>query len=180
MAQWEPLLERVARERYPRLVAQAMLLVTSRADAEDLVQEALISTFSGRARFGSVEQAEAYVRRAMASRAVDAGRRRSAERRAADRVASTVTEAVVETPVPGFGPTVEAALAGLSPQVRACVVLRHMDDLSVRQTAQVLRVSEGAVKRYVSDGVAALNAALGTTGPHGDWIRVAQEGDGRG
>jgi len=157
-----------------------MLLVSSRADAEDLVQEALVSTFSSRARFASVEQAEAYVRRAMASRAVDAGRRRSAERRASDRVAAVATEAVVETPVPGFTSTVETALAGLSPQVRACVVLRHMDDLSVRQTAQVLRVSEGTVKRYVSDGVAALNAALGTTGPQGDWIRVAQEGEGRG
>ena len=45
------------------------------------------------------------------------------------------------------------------------MVLRHLDDLSVRETASLLGLSEGAVKRYVSDGVAALNAALGTTSP---------------
>ena len=51
MAGWEPLLEEVARERYPRLVAYAMLLAGSQAEAEDLVQDAVVSTFSGRARF---------------------------------------------------------------------------------------------------------------------------------
>ena len=55
---WEPLLEQVARERYPRLVARAMLLVPSRSDAEDLVQEALVATFTARARFESVGQAD--------------------------------------------------------------------------------------------------------------------------
>lgn len=51
MAGREPLLEEVARERYPRLVAYAMLLAGSRAEAEDLMQGALVSRFSGRARF---------------------------------------------------------------------------------------------------------------------------------
>lgn len=50
MAGWEPLLEEVARERYPWLVAYAMLLAGSRAEAEDPVHDALVSTFSGRAR----------------------------------------------------------------------------------------------------------------------------------
>ena len=57
----EDLLEQVARERYQRLVAHATLVSASPSDAQDLVQESLIAAFSGRARFGSVEQAEAYV-----------------------------------------------------------------------------------------------------------------------
>ena len=40
------------------------------------------------------------------------------------------------------------------------MVLRHLDDLSVRDTAALLGLSEGAVKRYVSDGVRALSARL--------------------
>ena len=162
MAGWEPLLEEVARERYPRLVAYAMHLVGGRGDAEDLVQEALVSTFSGRARFASAAEAESYVRRAVASRYIDQGRRRTSERAALVRVGGEPGRDV-EMPVPGLTSEVERALAGLSPRVRACVVLRHMDDLSVRETARTLRLSEGAVKRYVSDGVAALNAVLGTT-----------------
>jgi RNA polymerase sigma factor (sigma-70 family) len=157
------MLEQVARERYPVLVARAMLLVPSRADAEDLVQEALVSTFSSRARFDSIGQAEQYVRRAIVSRFVDRTRRRGTERAAwtsaghpADRVQPGPGEG-------GLSSELELALALLSPRQRACVVLRHLDDLSVRETASVLGLSEGAVKRYVSDGVAALNAALGTT-----------------
>jgi RNA polymerase sigma factor (sigma-70 family) len=155
------MLERVARERYPRLVAHGMLLTGSQVEAEDLVQDALVSTFAGRARFGTVEQAEAYVRRAVVSRYIDQGRRRTAERRALVRVAGQPDDALDEMPS-GLAPQVEQALGLLSPRERACVVLRHMEDLSVRETAQLLRLSEGAVKRYVSDGVASLNAALGT------------------
>ena len=160
MSRWEPLLERVVAERYPRLVAYGMLLTASRADAEDLVQDALVATFSGRARFATEAEAEAYVRRAVASRFVDAGRRRSTERKALARQVVQVVPDAVDPPGVGLAPEVEAALALLAPRERACVVLRHMEDLSTRETAQLLRLSEGAVKRYLSDGVAALTAAL--------------------
>lgn len=163
MARWEPMLEQVARERYPRLVAYGMLLTGSQPDAEDLVQDALVATFAGRARFAAAAEAEAYLRRAVASRFVDHGRRRTAERRALARAGGQRASVPDDVAGAGLAPDVELALGRLSPRVRACIVLRHMDDLSVRETAQVLRLSEGAVKRYVSDGVAALTVALGTT-----------------
>lgn len=160
---WESLLERVVRERYPRLVAHAVLVTGSRADAQDVVQEALISTFSGRARFDSVPQAEAYLRRAIVSRAVDESRRSAREARTVDRLgALPVTPAVVEEQGPGQD--VLRALATLTPRERACVVLRQLEDLSVHDTAALLGVSEGAVKRYTADGLARLAAALGTAG----------------
>lgn len=178
MAAWEPLLEQVARERYPRLVAHAMLLVRSRAEAEDLVQDALVATFAGRARFTSVPGAEAYVRRAIVSRFVDGTRRRGSERRALERVAARQERDVAEIALPGLDPAGERALADLPPRVRACVVLRHVEDLSVRDTALLLRLSEGAVKRYVSDGVAALNAALGTSSSDAEPVHL-EEGSRR-
>ena len=67
----------------------------SPSDAQDLVQESLIAAFSGRARFGSVEQAEAYVRRAIASRAIDAGRRKTREARLLARAAAQTSHALV-------------------------------------------------------------------------------------
>ena len=149
------------RERYPRLVAHAMLVARSRADAQDLVQEALISAFSGRASFGSVQQAEAYLRRAIVTRAVDESRRHARDVRTAGRVGS---EPVVPVTVEERGPGADVvrALASLSPRERACVVLRQMEDLSVAETADTLGLSEGAVKRYTADGIARLNAALGS------------------
>ncbi|MBT0993198.1 sigma-70 family RNA polymerase sigma factor [Cellulomonas sp. DKR-3] len=156
---WEQLLDQVARERYPRLVAHAALVAGSASDAPDLVQEALIATFRGRARFTTVEQAEAYVRRAIASRAVDEHRRRRRERLVALRAAAEPTPSP-EVEVPGPGRDVLRALALLSPRERACVVLRQMEDLSVVETASVLNLSEGSVKRYTSDGLARLAEVL--------------------
>lgn len=56
------------------------------------------------------------------------------------------------------------------------MVLRHVEDLSVSDTARALGVSEGAVERYTSGGVAALNALLGTVGA-GETQRVTTGGD---
>lgn len=138
MAGWQPMLEQVARERYPRLVAYGMLLTGSQAEAEDLVQDAVVSTFAGRARFGTAAEAEAYVRRAVASRFIDHGRRRTAERKALVKAGGRRLPEVAEAPVVGLAPDVERALAGLAPRERACAVLRHMEDLSVRETAPLL------------------------------------------
>jgi RNA polymerase sigma factor (sigma-70 family) len=54
----------------------------------------------------------------------------------------------------------DVALDSLSPRERAVVVLRHVDALSTRETAAALGVSEGAVKRYLSDAVAKLQRRL--------------------
>lgn len=159
---WQPALDRLVHERYGGLVAYATVLTADRGRAQDLVHDALVATFTARASFGSVPQAEAYVRRAIASRFVDGGRRGGRERAAYARVAglAPVTEEIRTEVVDR---DVAAALGRLSPQQRACVVLRHLDDVSVRDTARLLGLSEGAVKRYVSDGVAVLHALLGTT-----------------
>lgn len=158
---WQPVLEQVARERHGRLVAHALLLTSSRADAEDLVQDALVKVFVGRARFGSAAEAEAYVRRAIVSRFIDGYRRRRREREVLTQVAA---DGPTTVPAPdGLPLDIQRALATLGPRERACVVLRHVEDLSVRETASLLSLSEGAVKRYTSDGVTRMNAALGTS-----------------
>jgi RNA polymerase sigma factor (sigma-70 family) len=173
------MLEQVARHRNPRLLAQAALLVRGSHEAEDLVQDALVSTFASRARFDSIGEAEQYVRRAVVSRFLDGTRRGSRERAGVARIAAAPGAGVHHDVVPGLPPELAEALMRLAPRVRACVVLRHVEDLSVRETAQLLRISEGTVKRYVSDGVAALNAALGTTETTADAVAVQTTGGAR-
>ena len=161
MATWEPMLERLVRERHRALIAYAYLLTRDVGDAEDLVQESLVSTFSGRARFESVGHAEAYVRRAIASRFVDSRRKREREKARVDRVEIRAVDPGYEAETVGRV-DVASALAELPPRVRACVALRFLADQSTAETAEALRLSPGAVKRYVSDGVQALNTMLGT------------------
>lgn len=161
---WAPALDRLVQERYGGLVAYATVLTGDRALAQDVVHDALVSTFTARAAFGSVPQAEAYVRRAIASRFLDRVRRGGRERAAVVRLAHATPESA-ELRSDLLDADVAAALGRLSAQQRACVVLRHLDDVSVRDTARLLGISEGAVKRYVADGVAILNALLGTSSP---------------
>ncbi|MBF0688109.1 MAG: sigma-70 family RNA polymerase sigma factor [Cellulomonas sp.] len=169
---WAPALDRLVHERYGGLVAYATVLAGDRSVAQDLVHDALVSTFTARASFASVPQAEGYVRRAIASRFVDRARRGGRERTAVVRLAHATPEAT-ELRSDLLDTDVAEALGRLSAQQRACVVLRHLDDLSVRDTARLLGISEGAVKRYVSDGVATLNALLGTsTAPAGETLPV--------
>ena len=59
------------------------------------------------------------------------------------------------------GSDVADALATLPPRVRACVVLRFFDDLTVHQIGHSLGIAEGTVKRYLSDAMGQLQLALG-------------------
>lgn len=168
MAEWEAVARELVDARYGILVGYARLVAGGAADAEDVVQDALISTFGRRRTFASVPEAEAYVRRAIVSRFIDGARRSSRTKRAP----------VTDTSVAGHAEGVElsidltAALATLTPRERVCVVMRHLDGLSVAETAQALGIAEGSVKRYVADGLAKLNARLGTHEVVDDHITV--------
>ncbi|MGY4644953.1 RNA polymerase sigma factor [Cellulomonas sp. URHB0016] len=177
MARWEPMLEQLVQERYARLLSRATFLTGSRQDAEDLVQEALVASFSGRARFGSVNEAEAYVRRAITTRSVDRARTARREWGARSRLAGHAAPAVLVEPQ-GLSRDVVGALAALPPRARACVALRFLDDLSIRETAVALGLTEGSVKRYTADGIGALNAALGTSASDLEFANVKEVGRG--
>lgn len=163
MAGWEQVADALMTERYPRLLARARVLALTEDEAADLVQEALLRTFSRHRGFASVAQAEQYVRRTIvtvfADEAGRAGRERSRWSRAASGAPTTAPDPAAAA---ATSADVASALAGLAPRVRACVALRYLEDLSIKETAARLGLSVGAVKRYVSDGVAALNASLGT------------------
>ena len=160
---WESVVQRLVVERGDALTRYAYLISGSRDDAADLVQDAIVKTF-GRLRNGfSVTSAEAYVRRAILNGYLDAGRRRSVWRRVAHlQAAPDVSEprdAETEARI-----DLRAQLMRLAPRERACVVLRYYEDLTVSAIAEELEISAGAVKRYLSDGLAKLAVSLDDTG----------------
>lgn len=153
------MLEELVSTRYRALVGFATLL-GGPSDAEDLVQEALAHVFSRRVSFPTIGHAEAYVRRAIATRFLD-GRRSAIRRFRRERAVARPESVRGHDSAVVDNIDMAGALAALSPRVRACVALRYLSDLSTAETAAALRISEGAVKRYVSDGVKALAIALG-------------------
>lgn len=158
MSHWEPMLEQVMRERSARLLAYAAMVTGNDAEAHDVLQEALVRSFSRRRRFEHLNAAEAYVRRAIPSAYLDRVRRRRTRERAIDRAFEREPGGVdVDARV-----DVQRALATLGPRERACMVLRFYDDLTVPQIAHELGIAEGTVKRYLSDAGKRLAALLGT------------------
>lgn len=159
-AAWERVVETLVAERGEALTRYAYLISGSADDAADLVQDALVKTF-GRLRNGlSLVSAEAYVRRAILNGYLDDGRRRTRWRRISHLTAVPESQ---DSPAPAAETRLDlqGELRRLSPRERACLVLRYYDDLKVDDIAATLEISPGAVKRYLSDGLAKMSIALG-------------------
>lgn len=147
MSDWQVLVERLIAERGSRLAAYGGMLVSRGDDAEDLVHDAIVKTFSRKRGITDVDHAEAYVRRVMPTIAIDRARSRSAGER-------TTQRAFERERIPAdldAGVDVRRALQELGPRERACTVLRYFDDLTVPQIAAALGLAEGTVKRYLAD-----------------------------
>lgn len=159
MAQWQVVLEEVIRERRGALVGYACLYAPDRATAEDLVQEALVRVFSRPRTISQAQAAEGYVRQAIRTTFLDQARKdkvwRGKQHLFHDDEGARSPEHAAAA-----GVDVRGALATFTPRERACVVLRHYDDLSVPDIAAELGVSDGAVKRYLSDAATKLRARL--------------------
>jgi RNA polymerase sigma-70 factor (sigma-E family) len=160
----DDVVEQLIATRGRALTGYAYLLCGNVDDAEDLVQDALVKTFSRRRAGLELESAEAYVRRAILTIYLDGWRRRGrwAVRR---HLAAGPTSTEGPEQDTGTRMDVVAALRGLPPQQRACVVLRFYEDMTVGEIAHQLAVSDGAVKRYLSMGVHRLESVLGPITP---------------
>ena len=162
MADWQHVLARVVEERGDALLRYAWLLSGNREDAQDLVQDGLVNVF-GRLRNGfTVQSAEAYLRKAILNRYLDLGRSSTRWRKTAP---GQWQDDTIDSPEPASALRldVQRELAKLSPRERACVVLRYYEDLKVDDVAETLGISPGSVKRYLSDALAKLGGALGST-----------------
>jgi RNA polymerase sigma-70 factor (sigma-E family) len=133
---------RWARERQQPLLRTAVLLCGDHHRAEDLVQDALTKVAVRWSRLRD-QNPDAYARRVMVRTNISWWRRQRRE------VVLDVREGASAA---GPGAAVDRrllldhALAQLTPRQRATVVLRFYDDLSERDTAEVLGVSTGTVK----------------------------------
>ena len=133
-----------------RLLRSAFLLTGDLHRAEDLVQEALVKVAMrwDRLREGNPT---AYARTIIVRDNVTWWRRGRRE---------VLVDGTEATPVVSSDPdaamVVRRALARLTPAQRAVVVLRHFDDLSVAETASILRIAPGTVKSQNAAALARL------------------------
>ena len=159
MKPWAETVDALVRERGQSLFGYAYVLTGDKNRAEDLVQEALVRTFKRGKGDLAIEAAYVYVKKAIFSAFVDKRRR--------DKARPQTTDNDVEATMRDHADDVVVALSlhqtilTLPPRERACVVLRYLDDLSVKSIAAELEIAPGSVKRYLSGGIAKLRAIHG-------------------
>lgn len=127
----------------------ALLLSGDQAKAEDVVQTALTRLYLAWPRVRP-ETADAYARRCVVNAAMDD--HRSTFRRREQTFAQLPDRAVVQAEATDSA-AVMALLAGLPVGMRAVVVLRYVEGLSVTETADTLSCSEGNVKSQSARGL---------------------------
>ena len=155
----EAALERLYDEHYVRLLRLAVLLVGDTGRAEEVVQDSFVAMFQRWDRLVGADH-PAYLRATVVNRSRSVLRHLRVVRRHPD-----------EQPLPDPGAddpvlagvrreAVLAALAGLPRRQREVLALRYYLDLSEREIAGTLGISQGAVKSHTSRGAAALRATL--------------------
>jgi RNA polymerase sigma-70 factor (sigma-E family) len=134
---------------HPGAVRLAYLLSRNHADAEDAVARAYAKIYR-RWRSGRIERPLAYLRRAVANEVTSGFRRQGTQDRLAvaqrgdDRGALALENAVVDRD------EVWHALSRLPARQRTVMVLRFYEQLSEREIAEVMGVTNGTVKSTAS------------------------------
>ncbi|GMA34492.1 RNA polymerase sigma factor [Demequina litorisediminis] len=166
MSRWKDTLDALMHERAAALFGYAYVLTGDADTAEDLLQDALVRTFRVNRRSGTVNEAHAYVKRAISTAFIDGHRRTEARPQRHAHDAGDFAGASATTP--DHAPAADAhldlhaAILTLPPRERACVVLRYLDDMPIAAVAAELGLADGSVKRYLSDGVARLRPLVST------------------
>ena len=149
--------------RYSALVALARYLLRDPYRAQDVVQEVLGRAFARWSRIARLEAPDAYVRRMVVRECLSWRRRRSS--------AELPDDDVPVLPV-GDGTDARAErdamlglLARLSDRQRAVLVLRHYEDLSDHQIAELLGIREATVRGHAMTGLERLRAMVVAADP---------------
>jgi RNA polymerase sigma-70 factor (sigma-E family) len=146
----------------PALLRTAFLLTGDAHLAEDLLQTALVKTWTRWHTIRDVSSAPAYVRGVMATTSVAWWRRRwrgEVSTGEVPEVAGADAYAAVHQ-----RDEIGRALARLTPRQRAAVVLRFYDDLAEADVAAALGCSVGTVKSTTSRALATLRESLAIEG----------------
>lgn len=151
-----PQLEREFREyveaRRSGLLRTAYLMCGDWHRSEDAVQSSLIKLYAAWPKT-KLETADAYTRRILTNTLIDDTRRGWFRR---ERSYSELPEGIADGSAPEERLAAVSVLAKLPPRQRATLVLRFWEDLSVDETARILRCSTGTVKSQTARGLQTL------------------------
>lgn len=149
-------LEALFRAHWGRAFRAAYLVVHDAAAAEDIAQEAFLAAVRSLDRFDRRRPFGPWLHRIVVNRAIDWARARSL--RAAAELADSL--AAPEPKREGVEQTLLAAIASLSPEHRAVIVLRHLLEYTPGEIAELLDLPRGTVNSRLRRGLDELKERL--------------------
>ena len=149
-------LESLFTHHWPRAYRAAYLVVHDAGAAEDIAQEAFLAAVRALDRFDRRRPFGPWLHRIVLNRAIDHARARALRREVA--VAEPADQAALEEP--GRRDELVAALAGLPPDQRAVIVLRHLLEYTPGEIAALLDLPRGTVNSRLRRGLDALAREL--------------------
>ena len=135
----------------------AFLIAHDRAAAEDIAQEAFLAALRALPRFDRRRPLRPWLHRIVVNRAIDWSR---ARRLRQEVDADAVSEPVAPEPAPAGLGELGGALAELSPEHRAVVVMRYLLEFTPGEIAELLDLPRGTVNSRLRRGLDALAAVL--------------------
>lgn len=168
----DPAFEALVRGHADRCHAIAHRLLGQRSDAEEVAQDVFLRAYRALAGYPPERIRELRLRPWLATIVVNLCRNRVRRHRLPSTPLAPLVEAGREpaadasTDPAGLAAAtadrerLAALLAGLPDRYRIPVILRHVDDLSYAELAEVLGRPEGTLKAQVSRGLAMLRAAV--------------------
>ncbi|GAA1762029.1 SigE family RNA polymerase sigma factor [Nocardioides hankookensis] len=144
-------------QRHRHLLRTAYLLCGDLHLAEDLVQNTLVKLYMAWPRAARADNVDAYVRRVLVNAHLDETRRPWRRER-------VVSDSTLGASAPAHDlagrDELTRALRELPERQRAVVVLRHYWGLSIRETAEDLKISTGTVKSQTAKALTSLAHSL--------------------
>lgn len=148
--------ERIALKNERRLYAHALMILRSHADAEDAAEDAIYKLFRGKRIFDSEEHCAAWLVRVTVNNACKMLEKR---KRFADD--DSALENISERFEYPEQLEIYEALSNLDEKYRTIVMLFYYEDMTVKQIADALSMSSGAVRTRLSRAREQLKSILG-------------------
>jgi RNA polymerase sigma-70 factor (ECF subfamily) len=163
--------------RYERPVFSLVFrMVRDRETAEDLSQETFIKVLNNLDRYSPEFKFSSWLFKIANNLTIDHLRRRRVDtisiEGAPDAITSESAKATSIAVVSGgespleelesreLGTAIERAIGKLRPEYRACIMLRHVEDKSYEEIAEIVKLPLGTVKTYIHRARHELRAAL--------------------
>jgi len=161
---------RLIERESPRLLRFALGLLGSLEEAEDVVQDTIVSLWENAATWRPEARIGTWLHRVCYNRAIDRLRRRRTF--VDDGVLGDLAD---PAPLPELrlvrdeeARDLRAAIAALGPRQRTAVLLFHLQDLSQREAAVVMGVSEAALEALLARARRQMRRILGGDGGNDD------------